>query len=164
MTTLPKFNMEPKNDGFQKESPGSRVPFSGSMWIFGRAECFLARRDQVRTCKHPVVVVDHVVAFDGARRNKLCCHTLYHRMMMMMMMVLSCSDEGDNDGYDCDADSNDCLDAAVLLRYHGCDCESVQRSWRLWTMTLEVWWWGLSWGSWIWWWWYSWWLWSWPWW
>ena len=32
---LPKFNMEPKNDAFQKESPYSRVPFSGSMLNFG---------------------------------------------------------------------------------------------------------------------------------
>jgi len=28
--------MESKNDAFQKESPNSRVPFSGSMLNFGR--------------------------------------------------------------------------------------------------------------------------------
>ena len=31
--THPKFNTEPKNNGFQKESP---VPFSGSMLNFGK--------------------------------------------------------------------------------------------------------------------------------
>ena len=36
VVTLPKFDMEPKNDAFQKESPYSRVPFSGSMLNFGR--------------------------------------------------------------------------------------------------------------------------------
>ena len=32
-STPPKFNIEPENDGFQKESPGDA--FSGSMLIFG---------------------------------------------------------------------------------------------------------------------------------
>ena len=34
--TLPKFNMEPENDGFQKGISYSWVPFSGSMLNFGR--------------------------------------------------------------------------------------------------------------------------------
>ena len=34
--TLPKFNMEPKNDGLQKESPIPGYHFSGSMLNFGK--------------------------------------------------------------------------------------------------------------------------------
>ena len=34
--TLPKFIMEPKNHGFQKESPSLAVPFSGSMLNFAK--------------------------------------------------------------------------------------------------------------------------------
>ena len=35
-----KMNMEPEDDGFQKESPIPRVPFSGSMLNFGRVHSF----------------------------------------------------------------------------------------------------------------------------
>ena len=43
--TLPKFNMELKNDGFQKEPPITvyLVPFSGCMLNFGRVFLFVTR-------------------------------------------------------------------------------------------------------------------------
>ena len=48
LRTLPKFNMEPKNDGFQKGISYSRVPFSGSMLNFRMVYFFSSSKHAFR--------------------------------------------------------------------------------------------------------------------
>ena len=54
---LPKFNMEPKSDFFgQKDSPIPRVPFSGSIFNFGRLKGVRTNgQGHLSTCKNRLI-------------------------------------------------------------------------------------------------------------